>query len=143
MKKILITLGIIGFVTMFASSGAWAGLQFGTVDGDGTSQVTVPIEVDTPTDVAGAAFTVRCSDCPADPTISVSSEFFETFVEQQTDSGTTWSETEVTVGGITYDQPVLPKDAATGAEVKIAAARFDQKEAQLVTPLFALTVTAN
>jgi hypothetical protein len=122
-KKAFLFFAVLSAI-LFAASGALAvTLTVGQVAGKETATVQVPITVDVPNTIAGAAFTVTYDTTKLTLT-NVQSTFFDTFQNQ-------WNQvnpvpnplppTSVIVDSVTYSQPLLSNKISTGT--MIAAAR--------------------
>jgi hypothetical protein len=129
-------------IFLFAASTSFAGLTL-EVSGDNTPTVTVDVMVDQATNIAGAAFTVKYPSDLGFPTVS--SEFFETFIDQGFDDSDGLNQdldgdgTNESI--MDYSKPLVDSEVTlSGASgVRIAAARYEEKEATPTgTPLFSL-----
>ncbi len=117
-KKLLILFMVTAFMVLAAVNASAVVMTVGTVTGSTSETLQVPITVDDPTGIAGAAFTLDYNS--SNISITVDSTFFDTFANQF--AGTPAEGTDsVTVDGQTYYQPLLTNP--TTNTLKIAAAR--------------------
>ncbi len=137
--SVIVTLLFFGLL----SSADAETLTIGSATGQPGGTVVLPVTVDTPGNIAAAAFTITYNSTYITLT-DVQSTFFDTFAHQ-------WNElepvpdplppTEVTVDGTTYTQPLLYH--TNGGSTMIAAARVKAGETQhtLFTLHFTLSDT--
>ncbi|MFZ2806682.1 MAG: putative metal-binding motif-containing protein [Desulfosalsimonadaceae bacterium] len=113
-------------------------LTVGSGNGDVGSAIEIPITVDNPEGIAGAAFTLVFSSSLS---VSVESSFFATFVDQFAACGLTQDEIgaiEIPAG---YSQPIITNESLAGDQIKIAAARCQAATAGENHVLFTLNVS--
>jgi len=137
--KRAITALLIFAMTIAAASSAFAvTLTVGTNSGASDATLQVPITVDNPVGIAGAAFTVTY-DTTALTLIDIESTFFDTFANQWVGTPNEASApTSVTVDSQTYSQPLITNDI-TGVGTRIAAARCTAETTSSNTTLFTLS----
>ena len=81
----------------------------------GATGVSVPITINIPGNTAGASFTITYDDTVLELT-GLSSTFFDTFINQNIEHGTTLP-ADVMVDGTTYDQPLILTTGTGGSIV--------------------------
>jgi hypothetical protein len=134
-------LSVLAIMLLSAPSAFAVVLSVGNNSCDQGATVQIPITVDAPSAIAGAAFTVTYDSANLTLT-NVGSAFFDTFTNQwialdpQPDP---LPPDSVDVGGQPYDQPLILNDVAGGT--MIAAARCQSGETSLT--LFTLTFTVD
>ena len=132
---------VLAIMLLSAPSAFAVVLSVGNNSCDQGATVQIPITVDDPSAIAGAAFTVTYDSANLTLT-NVGSAFFDTFTNQwialdpQPDP---LPPDSVEVGGQPYDQPLILNDVAGGT--MIAAARCQSGETSLT--LFTLTFTVD
>jgi len=109
-------------------------LTVGEDEGSTGETLEVPITVDAPDGIAGAAFTITYNTNAL--SVDVSSVFFDTFAVQF--DGTS-AETSVVVDGTTYEQPLVT-NLVDQTGTRVAAARSTPAESTEDEPLFVLMV---
>jgi len=134
-------LSVLAIMLLAAPSAFAVVLSVGSNSGNPGDTLEIPITVNDPSAIAGAAFTITY-DSDNLTLDNVGSAFFDTFTNQwialdpQPDPLPPGS---VDVGGQPYDQPLILKDVAGGT--MIAAARCQAGETSLT--LFTLTFTVD
>ena len=123
-------------MVLAVSSGAFALiLTVGNGTGEPGQTIPIAITVDNPTGIAGAAFTIEYDTNSL--TVFVDSALFDTFANQWIGTPNPQAPTSVLVDGVTYTEPVIANEVATG--IRIAAARCTPAGASPAT-LFTLNV---
>ena len=134
-KKVLIVLTVMAFMMLAAVNAAAVVMTVGSGTDAADQTIQIPITVDDPTGIAGAAFTLEYDTSLL--SITVDSTFFDTFANQFV--GTPAEGTNsVTVDGQTYTQPLITNSISTG--LRIAAARAAAETDSANTTLFTLNV---
>ena len=123
MKKIrtMTALAVLAILVSTHSSAFGVTLRVGSDSGPPHKIVSIPITVNIPNGIAGAAFTIIFDKSLS---VTIDSTFFDTFENQF--AGTPAEGTNsVTVDSITYDQPLITNEATVGDNIHmmVAAAR--------------------
>lgn len=141
-KRAITALLIFAMMILAAPSAFAVTLTVGTVSGgEGQTTVQIPITVDNPVGIVGAAFTLQYDTSAL--TVTVDSTFFNTFANQFVGTpNETTAPTSVTVDSQSYDQPLIANDIV-GTGTRIAAARCTPGDASSSNTLFTLTVVLN
>lgn len=115
-------------------------LTVGSDSGDETSTLNIPITVDDPEGIAGASFTLVYSNSLS---VSLSSTFFDAFVNQFQVCGLTPEEIAVIEIPAGYIQPMITNESVSGSQTKmlIAAARCMPATASEDGTLFTASVS--
>ena len=117
-------------------------LTVGNGSGTASETIQIPITVDDPVGIAGAAFTITY-DTDNLYLSDIQSDFFDTFDKQWgalTPAPDPYPPSSVVVDSITYPQPLL-QNLVTGTGVMIAAARCSAETSPSKTTLFTLSFT--
>jgi hypothetical protein len=139
--KLWAALAVTAIMVLAASSALAVTMTVGTGSGSADQAVQIPITVDDPVGVAGAAFTIQYDTNAL--SVIVSSDFFDTFANQWVGTpGEGQAPTSVVVDGVTYYQPLIENEVS-GTGMRVAAARCTAEDNPSKTTLFTLTVSLN
>jgi hypothetical protein len=141
-KLTVILIAVLALVLSAAASADAKTLTVGNGSALESNTVQIPIIVDDPVDIAGAAFTIQYDG--ASLTLSaVESDFFDTFANQWTALSLNPSPPDsVEVDSVTYDQPLVD-NRVTGTGTLVAAARCAAETSSAKKILFLLTFALN
>jgi len=136
-KRILTIFSVLAIVLFAASSAFAVTMTVETTAGRMGHNVPVPIIVDNPAQIAGAAFTLKYNTSAL--SVDVTSTFFDTFARQFAGTAAEGT-TSVAVNGETYDQPLIA-NPFPGTGMWITAGRVMPADASSDRTLFILNVT--
>ena len=121
MKNFILFITVIVMMIFTVSHASAVILTVGSDSGDTDETLSIPITVDDPTGIAGAAFSLVFSDSLS---VSVESSFFDTFINQFSVCGLTPEEIDEIEIPVGYSQPLVTNEVSGPPNhMKISAAR--------------------
>ena len=142
LKKTITIFAVFAIMLLLESLTYAVTLTVGNGSGTASDTIQIPITVDDPVGIAGAAFTITY-DTDSLYLSDIQSDFFDTFEKQWgalIPAPDPYPPSSVEVDSITYTQPLL-QNLVTGTGVMIAAARCSPETSPSKTTLFTLSFT--